>query len=295
MTATLDMFTQDEFRGNIGKLPVCQLLNSESRPGLFVKEKDAKLAGWNDGIVGEYDKYTHQYRDKEKTKESGFFFSSPKLHILSVSPRLVEVTKKGAELGLGKIGAILQSYENEIGQYIHHNPETKGGTSLRTFYLIQLLDSKGEFIHSLPLVLSVKGAAAATFGKAWDAFGKLAESAYTKNYSSDGEYLTLNEQAKACLIFNPKFTGELVGEENQSFVCVVESFAEPSSKSKAELERSFNMPKYGRIQGTRKSFAAFADRILKQLEEFHPINGNLNLLDEPQPIKSALPPGEVDY
>lgn len=291
MIATLDMFTQDEFRGNVGKLPVCQLLNSEAKPGLFVKEKDAKLAGWNE-VDKEYDKYVHQYRDKDKTKEAGYFFVSPKLHVLGVSPRLVEVTKKGEELGLGKVGSILQSYENEIGQHIHHNSETKGGTSLRTFYLIQLIDSKGNFIHNLPLVLSVKGAAAATFGKAWNTFGKLAESAYTTLYSKAGEYLTLNEQAKASLIFNPKFGSELVGEESQSFVCVVDSFVEPSAKSKEELGKSFNMAKYERIQGTQKSFKGFADRVLKQLEEFHPTSGNLQLDTRP-----ALPPGgdDVDF
>lgn len=293
--ATLDIFTQDEYRGNIGKLPICQLLNSEAKPGLFIKEKDAKLAGWNE-VTGEYDEYTHQYRDKDKTKEAGYFFVAPKLHILGVSPRLVEVTKRGEELGLGKSGAILASYENEVGQHIHHNPDTKGGTSLRTFYLIQLVDSKGNFIHDLPLTLSVKGAAATTFGKAWDAFGKLAEAAYTKLYSRAGEYLTLNEQAKAALIFNPKFISELVGEENQSFVCVVESFVEPSAKSQAELGKSFNMAKYERIQGTQKSFAGFADRVLKQLEEFHPTNGNLQLLGEGESqMRSALPPEEVDF
>lgn len=294
MAATLDMFTQDEFRGNIGKLPVCQLLNSEAKPGLFVKEKDAKLASWTE-VIDEYEKYTHQYRDKDKTKEVGYFFSAPKLHILGISPRLVEVTKKGEELGLGKSGSILASYENEVGQKFHHDEATKGGTTLRTFYLIQLVDTKGNFIHDLPLVLSVKGAAAATFGKAWDNFGKLAEAAYTKLYSSAGEYLTLNEKARAALIFNPKFVSELVGEENQSFVCVVESFEEPSSKSKEELGKSFNMAKYERINGTQKSFESFADRVLKQLEEFHPTNGNLQLLGEPQ-MRSALPPGEdVDF
>ena len=295
MTTTLDIFTQDQFRGNIGKLPVCQLLNSEARPGLFVKEAQAKLAGWNEA-ADEYEKYTHQYRGGDKKKEPGFFFPSAKMHILGISPRMVEVTLKGSEKGLGKQGAILALFESELGQKIHYDEDSKGGTTLRTFYLIQLVDAKGSFLHDLPLVLSIHGVAATSFGKAFDNFGKLAEAAYSKLYSKAGEYLTLNEQAKASLIFKPKFTSELAGEEAQSFVCVVESFVEPSSKSQTELGKSFNIAKYERIQGTQKSFASFADRVLKQLEEFHPTNGNLQLLGEAQVMRSALPPGEdVDF
>ena len=293
MTTALDIFTQDQFRGNIGKLPTCQLLNSEAKPGLFIKEVDAKLAGWNE-VAGEYDKYTHQYRGAKKEKHPGYFFSAPKLHILGISPRLVEVTKKGEEKGLGKPGSILASFESEVGQKYHYDEDNKGGTTLRTFFLIQLVDAKGNFIHDLPLTLSVHGVAAMSFGKGFTEFGKLAEAAYTKLYSKAGEYLTLNEQAKASLIFNPKFACELSGEVEQSPVCIVESFVEPSSKSQAELGKSFNMAKYERIIGTQKSFASFADRVLKQLEEFHPINGNLQLLGESQNMRSALPPSEVE-
>ena len=293
MTTALDIFTQDQFRGNIGKLPTCQLLNSEARPGLFVKEVEAKLAGWNE-TVGEYEKYTHQYRGADKKKEAGYFFAAPKMHILGISPRLVEVTKKGTEKGLGKSGSILASYDSEVGQKYHYDENNKGGTTLRTFYLIQLIDAKGNFIHDLPLTLSVHGVGATAFGKAFTEFGKVAETAYTKLYSKAGEFLTLNEQAKASLIFNPKFMFDLRGEVEQSPVCVVESFIEPSSKSQAELGKSFNMAKYERIIGTQKSFASFADRVLKQLEEFHPINGNLQLLGESQNMRSALPPSEVE-
>lgn len=295
MTTALDIFTQDEFRGNIGKLPTCQLLNSEARPGLFVKEVEAKLAGWNE-VAGEYEKYTHQFRGADKKKEPGYFFSAPKLHILGISPRLVEVTKKGAEKGLGKSGSILATFDSEVGQKYHYDEENKGGTTLRTFYLIQIVDAKGNFIHDLPITLSVHGVAATSFGKAITGFGKLAEAAYTKLYSKAGEYLTLNDQARASLIFNPKFACELSGEVEQSPVCIVESFTEPSAKSKPELEKSFNMAKYERIKGTQKSFSTFADRVLKQFEEFHPTNGNLQLLGEPQGVRSALPPGEdVDF
>ena len=59
MTLTLDFLTKDEFRGNVGKLPVCQLLNDKARPGLFIKLKDAKLAGWTSSEKDGVEEYTH--------------------------------------------------------------------------------------------------------------------------------------------------------------------------------------------------------------------------------------------
>ena len=95
MTLTLDFLTKDEFRGNVGKLPVCQLLNDKARPGLFIKLKDAKLAGWTSSEKDGVEEYTHIYNDE--SSEAGYFLSNPKIHILGVSPRFVEVTKNGAE------------------------------------------------------------------------------------------------------------------------------------------------------------------------------------------------------
>ena len=294
MTLTLDLLTQDEFRGNVGKLPVCQLLNDKAKPGLFVKLKDAKLAGWTPSEKDGVEEYTHVYNDS--SSEVGYFLINPKIHILGASPRLVEVTQNGAEsktFPFDKQGTIIANYETPEGQATHHNELTKGCTTLRTHYLIQLLNAKNEFIHKLPLALSVKGAAAAEFGKAWEAFCKMSESALTQVKSPDGAYLTLNEQARALLIFNPKFKWVLVGDVKKSAVCAVESFAEPSSKNEAELNKSFNLAKGNLILGTQKSFASFTDTVLKQLEEFHPIPEGVEL----RLLKSALPPSEeeVDF
>ena len=293
MTLTLDFLTKDEFRGNVGKLPVCQLLNDKAKPGLFIKLKDAKLAGWTSSEKDGVEEYTHIYNDE--SSEAGYFLSNPKIHILGVSPRFVEVTKNGAEsksFPFDKQGAIVANYETPEGQATHHNEATKGFTTLRTHYLIQLLNAKNEFIHKLPLVLSVKGAAAAEFGKAWEAFCKMSEAALTQVKSPDGAYLTLNEQARAMLIFNPKFRWAMAGDKQKSAICAVESFVEPSSKSEAELNKSFNLAKGNQIMGTQKSFASFTDTALKQLEEFHPIPEGVELGG----LKSALPPGEeVDF
>lgn len=296
MTLTLDFLTQDEFRGNVGKLPVCQLLNDKAKPGLFVKLKDAKLAGWSHTDKDGVEEYTHVYNDE--STEAGYFLPNPKIHILGTSPRLVEVTKTGAEsksFPFNKQGEIIANYETPEGQVTHHNEETKGFTTLRTYYLIQLLNAKNEFIHKLPLVLSVKGAAAAEFGKAWEAFCKMSEAALTQVKSPSGAYLTMNEQARALLIFNPKFKWAMAGDKQKSPICAVESFVEPSGKSETELNKSFNLAKGELIMGTQKSFASFTSEVLKQLEEFHPVSADLQLLGESQ-MRSALPPGgEVDF
>lgn len=290
---SLDVFAADEFRGNVGKLPVCQLLNDKAKPGLFIKLKDAKLAGWLSTPKDGAEEYTHIYNDE--SSEQGYFLANPKMHILSASPRLVEVTKNGAEAipSMGKQGSIIANYETEVGQTVHHNEATKGQTTLRTYYLIQLLNEKNEFIHKLPLVLSVKGAAAAEFGKAWEAFCKMAESAYTNVKSPSGSYMTLNKQARACLIFNPKFKWAMAGTGTvKSAICAVESFVEPSGKDEASLGKSFNMAKAELIWGTQKSFTSFADTVLKQLEEFHPVPDGVDLALPQGQMKSALPPAD---
>jgi hypothetical protein len=286
---TLDLLTQDEFRGNVGKLPVCQLLNDKSKPGLFIKMKDAKLAGWTE--KNQVEVYTHTYNDE--SSEAGYFFSNPKIHVLGISPRLVEVTKKGAQdktFPFWEQGTLIANYETPEGQVVHHNKLTKGCTTLRTYYLIQLLDAENEFFHKLPLLLSVKGAAAAEFGKAYTAFCQIAEAALTQLKSSDGTYLTLNSQARAVLIFNPKFKWVLVGDKDKSPVCAVESFLEPSGKNEVELNKSFNLAKSKQIMGTQKSFQSFTSTALKQLEQLHPVPENIDL-----GLRSALPPSDVDW
>ena len=288
---TLDVLTQDEFRGNVGKLPVCQLLNDKSKPGLFIKMKDAKLAGWTSSEKNEAEIYTHTYNDE--SKEAGYFFSNPKIHVLGISPRLVEVTKKGAEdksFPFGEQGTIIANYETTEGQVVHHNKLTKGCTTLRTYYLIQLLNAENEFFHKLPLLLSVKGAAAAEFGKAYSAFCQMAEAALTQIKSPDGTYLTLNDQARATLIFKPKFKWVLAGDKDKSPVCAIESFLEPSGKNEAELNKSFNLVKFHQIIGTQKSFQSFTSTVLKQLQDFHPVPENVDL-----GLKSALPPSDIDW
>ena len=58
------------------------------------------------------------------------------------------------------------------GYALHEACKEQGLTSLRTFYLVYLLNDDNEFLHGVPVVLSLKGLAASAFGQALDQFGK---------------------------------------------------------------------------------------------------------------------------
>jgi hypothetical protein len=147
--------------------------------------------------------------------------------IVDGSPRLVEVTANGEKayndalaardqgadynpmhLRLGTANSFVDIYCNYDGSQVnpatgmpytgvelHNSCKDDNLTSLRTFYLVYLLNDEFELLHATPVVLSLKGLAASAFGGAVEQFGK----AMLQDVASDEASLKKLGQAKASL------------------------------------------------------------------------------------------------
>lgn len=264
MTLTLDDLKSPEFRGDKSYLPTAQLLNDKAKPVLFIKEDNLKLAGWTGGDK-DGEKYTHTYNNGKAFP--GLAFASCRMHVLLTSPRFVELTENGAAAfpDLGKKNDILASFETPEGQNLRESMQNqvKGSTTLRTFYLIYLVNAKNENLHKVPFTLSVHGAAAAQFGKALEQHYRLVEIAFSSRNPEDG-YMTLDNRARSLTIFQPTFGVEMVGDTKKSAVCTVKSFAEPKPET---VESFFCLNKHESFWATQASLAGFARRYMSQMSE----------------------------
>lgn len=311
MTVTLDTFRQDKFRGEVPKLPLCLLLAGTH---LFIKEEALKLCGWVDKSVFDgienaaIAKITKGKKGAEKveppvlipfagiptihtfnggTDEGGLAFPTCRMHVLSSSPRLVEVTDNGAKAGLGRKGSIIGNYEFPDGCEIHESYDRESNlTTLRTLHMIYLVGGDNKPLHKVPLVLSVHGGAATIFGKALELFYKLTEIALTEHYNDD--FYTLSSEARAALIFQPTFGIEEVGTTKTSPVCSVESFIEPEA---ATVETHFNLEQAEYLWNVRKSLGSFAAKYMQEFAQYHPIAPGVELdefPDNPNPMPEEV-------
>jgi uncharacterized protein DUF5895 len=293
---TLADFKSPEFRGGFSKLPGCQLLNDKSKPVLFITDEQLKLAGWK-GTDTDGEAYIHTYNDG--TEKPGRAFKSPRLLVLLSSPRLIELTKKGAEANphLGSRGTFIGNYETNPEVRESLEAENKGSTTLRTMHLIHLVNESNQILHPVPLVLSVHGAAAANFGIALEQFYRLLEIAYSQQPTQDGEdegFYTLNEKVRSLAVFQPVFGFDMVGDKEKSPVCSVKSFLEPDP---LDLDSIFCLTQAKKVWGTQVSLGGFASRYTAQFEStgVHAIAPGVDVdpvLDAPT-LKSASP--LVDY
>jgi hypothetical protein len=248
-TTALATFNPDEFAGVEGedlgleiKYAPCLFLNApmgKQKYGLFLPQNSLIQANWG----GMEPNYTHTYRG-EKEVTPGVLYNdeteAPRMLILRRSPRYIEVSRKGAKEGLDDIKALLSIYlpgseSIELNQStIIHNYETPAGkefyttiqdtksglVSLRTFYLVMFVDKANNALHDFPFKLSVKGSTAASFGPAVDQMqmqGVLAYSKLSQGKTLGGSFLPL-------LVFEPKIVAAMVGKEDQSLACKIESF-----------------------------------------------------------------------
>lgn len=309
MAFSLADLKKPEFRGKAPQLPLCLLLGETA---LFIKQDDLKLCGWVDKSINDRiqsaleanvlaklakgkktDKvaepevgspsagipHVHTYNKGEVS--GGLRFPAPRMNILGTSPRLVQVTTKGEERGLGRKGKILANYEFEDGQRLYHDPSNAELLSLSTLHMIYLCGDDNKPLHKVPLVLSLHGSVAAIFGKQLELFYRMLEVAVT-NQADDGQFYSLNEKARVTAIFCPKFGIESVGKEDTSNVCSVESFIEPEAET---IEQHFNWEQADVLWGSRESLGEFAAHYMNQFEQYHQIAPGVDL--DRFPSKSA--------
>lgn len=279
----LNRLNDDEFKGSLDRLPTAQLLLSNGNkkttglenqtPILFIRKSSIKLSGWKSDSYGI--PYNHQFRSASKDVEEGIAFDALSMNVIAKSPRFIELTQKGSDAGVGSRGQIIGNFDTPEGQSIRSSMP-KDYTSLRTIYMIVLLDEEQNFLHRMPIALSVKGGAAYHFGTALEDFYSSLSAAYSgSKYAKDGITI-LNEKAKALGVFNCELSIATVGDETASAdVPSVGSWSEPTPD---KIEVFFNSRNADAIFSLLNSIAGFDEKYFKQFEEFHPMGSKITQL-----------------
>ena len=246
----LQQFSSAEFSGKLTTLPICQILNEKSpnSVGLFIKEKNLALIDWRGGEAN----YEHTF--SSGTVEKGVLFKSPRLHILAKSDRYVQ---------LRETGEIICSYETLEGRtkYEEINADPKKPATLRSFYVIYLVDENNVSLHTVPLVLSLHGVAAARFGEAYSQFKVKMEIAYAKAMASG--YRSLNDKFHCLAVFNPTFKPSLEppNGDKKSWVAIPELVASPDEQH--PIGEFLALDKQTELWALAGEAAAFSNKLLK--------------------------------
>jgi hypothetical protein len=289
----LNNLKDDKFRGEMGKLPVCQFLISKGPqkttgiegdlPILFLK--NPAQAGWKrDKGVGVA--YKHTFGNDET--EEGIALESFNVNIINVSPILIELTDKGEKQGLGKRGQIVGNYSARGGYELRASfPELT--TTLRTLYLLYLLDKENNLLHEMPYSLSIHGGASVFLGESITEFKTALTKAYADStYSPDNKLYSFSDEAMSIAVFNVLSLGKKKsGKTIMSDVVAVQEFAVPTGET---IDSFFNSKNADTVFATRKSMSGFADKYLKQFAEFHPNPSGLMLSGVDQETGEIYPP-----
>jgi Family of unknown function (DUF5895) len=226
------------------EFPTLTFLNNQSG-GLFIKQSQMNLSGW----IGDPPNYTHTYSDG-KTEE-GYLTHEPRMLVLYESDRIVEIRGGLPDKGVfiddilrkhPHLAALLPCVEDDffpsymsLGFYSSsegeriHKALGKTFTTLRTNWIVYLLDENSEKLHSMPFRLTLKGYAAASFGVALKQFQmqlKLAAGEVTRKsfFNKGWEFLSLG-------IFCPVLEASMQGETQKNFVTCVIGFKQVTKES----------------------------------------------------------------
>ncbi|MHC5776027.1 DUF5895 domain-containing protein [Nostoc sp.] len=154
--SAISKFANPEYNAPISNICICQVINhmEAEKVGLFIKDKYLAAINWQG------QEPTHKHTFSSGTPEMGVLLQSPRMHILDVSPRYIEQRDDGKIVGV---------YESPDG-YEMYQALGKDAAVLRRFYLLQLVDENNNNLHSVPIVLSIKGVASSKFGEAYKQF-----------------------------------------------------------------------------------------------------------------------------
>lgn len=294
--------------------PIIQIMNTErERYGLFAKQSELDKAAWK-GSDDNGLKYSHVYKSGSKDKIQGRLFQKVAMHIIDVSPRLIEVTDAGmrayrdgaselqflAEKGItsdGKskkpiIGVYADKHGFLISQEIksfYDSLKAQGWVTLRTYYLVKLLektpDGYYKEAHQVPFCLPIHGAAAMSFGQALTKLGV--------NFSGvvglDLHCPTV--EGLSPIVFDVTFNAELAGnDESSSYVTIVESFEEITLDNINQLYRTEVVQEFEDIRKVNNNFAYHYAIQCANEWNVHQIAAGVDL----QQLKPAKPIGLIE-
>lgn len=266
MPISLQDLASPDYAGEIKSFPVCQLLNGAKSPkdtGLFIKLPSLVKADWK-AIPKAEELYTQTFNSGES--EQGILLQKPNLLIFQQSPRFIETRAKD-DLKAKIVGV----YENPRDADVYNND--KANYTLRTLYLIFLLNDKGEKLHRVPLCLTVKGVAAAQFGVQLEAFKASLEKAFAE--SQNTPYSPKNEQFHSLGVFTPTFEPSLEGGDKKSWVCIAKTFAPATAKDIAKFLRVDLADEVWMLRDAAKTFS---QKYFDSEADYFAVEGNVPML-----------------
>lgn len=266
MPISLADLVSPDYAGEIKSFPVCQLLNGAKSPkdtGLFIKLPSLVKADWKN-IPKPEELYTQTFNSGES--EQGILLQKPNILIFQQSPRFIETRAKKDQKS-----KIIGVYENPRDAEVYNSD--KANYTLRTLYLIFLLNDKGEKLHSVPLCLTVKGVAAAQFGVQLDSFRQSLEKAFAE--AQKIPYSPKNEQFHSLGVFTPTFEPSLEGGAEKSWVCIAKTYAPATAKDIAKFLRTDLADEVWMLRDAAKTFSA---RYFNDEADYFAVEGNVPML-----------------
>lgn len=274
--AALTKFTDSSYNKPISRAPIAQILNGQQpdKIGLFIKENVLEIIDWK----GDSPTHTHVFSSGDE--EKGVLLQSPKLNIIQVSPRFIELRED--EEGGAKAGTLLNMvFESNEGYEFYEANKDK--YVLRRFYFMFVLDENNQNLHEIPIAVSLKGVASTKFGLAYDEFKLSLETAFA-NYAGTNRS-SKNEEFHRLAVFQPNLvpSHEPKTEQNakkRSWVAIVDSFNVPKPDG-SDFENFFcewKQDEYNQLVATNPDLTTSINKVSPIIEEHNRLVSGANLL-----------------
>jgi hypothetical protein len=202
-------FLSSEFNAETTSYPFAQVLNEKhkSESGFFVSVENLGAADWQ--LPSEQQFHSATWRSGEQTQ--GILIPNPRLLVLAHSPLFMSERATGLNLG---------AYDSEY--YRQHKQEVV----LKTKYLVYFVDEQNQLLHNLPMQLTMKGAAGATFGEHLLKFRTELEKAFAVVHKKPLQ--RKSDRFHALGVFCIETEPQLKGNEQKNWVCTIIKHEQPT-------------------------------------------------------------------
>ena len=245
---SFQLFQSKEFVSGYQNLVTIQPLNKSKTRGWFVRKSDLDTCGWS-ATEDQFDKgsviwnYKQTFGMAPNTSiEEGLNFTEPRIQVLLRSPLMVEETT-GMRMTIGtfdnpdvkdlwdadKAAADLSNSKGEM---------YKRKFSVRTKYLVYVLNKNNVRAHKIPMVLTLKGLNGTDAAEKIKLYEKEMSKCLSKALSVEVP-LSFNEKFYATTVFTPLLVNDMRGANNVE-ICAIESFNIPDYSTEETAIESLN-------------------------------------------------------
>jgi hypothetical protein len=242
------LFQSKEFVSGYQNLVTIQPLNKSKTRGWFVRKSDLDTCGWSatedqfaqGSVIWNY-KQTFGMAPNTSIEE-GLNFVEPRVQILLRSPLMVEETTGMRQtIGTFEDPEVKAMFENDkvASDLANSKGEMyKRRYSVRTKYLVYILNQDNKRAHKIPMVLTLKGLNGTDVSDKVKLYEKEMSKCLSKALDSEVP-LAFNEKFYATTVFAPVLANEMRGANNVE-ICAIESFEIPDYSSQEDAVESLN-------------------------------------------------------